>query len=107
LTLNENFKDSSMRAWIAAGASPQKLIMGLAFYGNSFTLASAANNRVGAPSIGAGAQGPYTSKYFKLLLITILMLCFTTRSAWILGIHGSRYFFITKLCFINSFYFFH
>jgi hypothetical protein len=92
-----------MRAWIAAGASPQKLIMGLAFYGNSFTLASAANNRVGAPSIGAGAQGPYTSKYFKLLLITILMLCFITRSAWILGIHGGRNFFYNKIMLAQQF----
>jgi chitinase len=54
--------DAVMRAWIASGASPQKLVMGVGFYGRSYTLASAANNGVGAPTIGAGAAGPYTQE---------------------------------------------
>jgi chitinase len=54
--------DAVMRGWIAAGADPRKLIMGLGFYGQSFTLASASENGVGAKTCGPGIAGQYTQQ---------------------------------------------
>lgn len=53
-------QDSSINAWISAGASPEKLLMGVALYGRSFTLSNVNNYKVGAPSSGPGSAGPYT-----------------------------------------------
>lgn len=55
--LNQN---ASINAWIRAGASPQKLLLGIALYGRSYTLSNANDNKVGATISGAGAAGPYT-----------------------------------------------
>jgi chitinase len=53
--------DAVMRTWIASGANPQKLIMGLAFYGRSFTLDSP-NTAIGALATTGGAAGPHTQE---------------------------------------------
>ncbi|KAG4076517.1 hypothetical protein HA402_011333 [Bradysia odoriphaga] len=53
-------QDASITAWINAGASPQKLLMGVALYGRTFTLSNVNNNKVGSPTSGPGAAGPYT-----------------------------------------------
>lgn len=53
-------QDASISAWISAGASPQKLLMGVALYGRSFTLSNVNNNKVGSPTSGPGSAGPYT-----------------------------------------------
>lgn len=53
-------QDASISAWISAGASPQKLLMGVALYGRSFTLSNVNNNKVGSPTSGPGTAGPYT-----------------------------------------------
>lgn len=45
-----------MKAWAAAGAPKNKLIMGIAFYGKSFTLQSQSNNGIGA-SASVGQAG--------------------------------------------------
>lgn len=45
--------------WINAGASPSKLVAGIAFYGHSFTLKNSNNNGLHAPITGAGNGGPY------------------------------------------------
>lgn len=50
--------DACVKYWISQGAPPEKLILGIGAYGRSFTLASAANNGVGAPSWGGGSGGP-------------------------------------------------
>lgn len=52
--------DATINAWIGAGARPQKLLLGLAFYGRSFTLADANRHGVDAPAIGPGTAGPHT-----------------------------------------------
>lgn len=57
LQLNQ---DASINAWIRAGASPQKLLLGVALYGRSFTLSNVNNNKVGSPTSGPGVAGPYT-----------------------------------------------
>jgi chitinase len=54
--------DVAMQDWIQAGADRHKLIMGLGFYGQSYTLASEHANGVGAKTCGAGAVGPYTDQ---------------------------------------------
>ncbi|XP_047998380.1 endochitinase-like isoform X2 [Leguminivora glycinivorella] len=58
-TLNLNV-NNSVHVWINNGASPSKLLLGLANYGKSFTLTSLENTGTGAPFDGAGAPGPYT-----------------------------------------------
>ena len=48
-----------MLYWRDQGAPTDKLNMGLAAYGRTFTLSSASSN-VGAPASGAGTAGTYT-----------------------------------------------
>ncbi|XP_066581003.1 acidic mammalian chitinase-like [Prorops nasuta] len=52
--------DSCVQYWLDQGAPPEKLILGTAFYGRSFTLANEKDNGVGAPAPQAGQAGPYT-----------------------------------------------
>uniref|UniRef100_A0A4W6DKF6 chitinase n=1 Tax=Lates calcarifer TaxID=8187 RepID=A0A4W6DKF6_LATCA len=64
--------DSAMQYWRDQGAPAQKLIMGLAAYGQVFTLSSASSG-VGAPANGASGKGRYTSKgliwaYYEICL---------------------------------------
>lgn len=54
---NANF---SLNYWINQGASPQKLVMGLPLYGQSFSLADASNKALNAPSYGPGEAGEFT-----------------------------------------------
>nr|XP_022907361.1 chitinase-3-like protein 1 [Onthophagus taurus] len=54
--------DSCISGWIARGASPDKIIMGVGTYGRTFTLQSTANTNIGAPTTGAGTGGQYTGE---------------------------------------------
>ena len=45
--------------WLSQGADPRKLIVGIPFYGNSFTLANALNNGIGSSAIGPGTAGTF------------------------------------------------
>ncbi|KAF5303798.1 hypothetical protein FQR65_LT08134 [Abscondita terminalis] len=54
---NANF---SMHYWIELGASPSKLVMGMPFYGQSFSLADASNNGLNEKSYGPGEAGDFT-----------------------------------------------
>nr|AYI49821.1 chitinase [Microdera punctipennis] len=59
--VNANLKTLiAIGGWIARGADPQKLVLGLGVYGRSFSLASASNNQLGAPVTGGGNAGKYT-----------------------------------------------
>lgn len=40
--------------WIAHGATPSKLLLGLAFYGRTFKLTNSADHGIGAPASGPG-----------------------------------------------------
>lgn len=51
---------ASVRYWLRQGAPAEKLNLGVAFYGRSFTLRNAADNGIGAPAGGPGHAGPYT-----------------------------------------------
>ncbi|XP_074603802.1 chitotriosidase-1-like [Brevipalpus obovatus] len=55
--LNVNF---SINYWISRGASPSKIVMGMATYGRSFTLAKEENNGLYADAPQKGQAGPYT-----------------------------------------------
>lgn len=54
--------NASIHGWIDRGADPQKLALGLAMYGRTFTLSSSSNTALGAPVSGAGNSGPYTQE---------------------------------------------
>jgi chitinase len=53
-------KAASVDAWIELGASPEKLVLGLAMYGRTFKLKTKKMNGMNAPAIDAGKSGPYT-----------------------------------------------
>ncbi|KAJ8307499.1 hypothetical protein KUTeg_015583 [Tegillarca granosa] len=57
LTLNQ---DWAVRYWLDNGTPPEKLILGIATYGRTFTLSNANNNGLGAPAEGPGQAGSYT-----------------------------------------------
>ncbi|KAL1402578.1 hypothetical protein pipiens_019709, partial [Culex pipiens pipiens] len=49
-----------MAYWLRQGAPAEKLNLGVAFYGRSFTLRNVGDNGIGAPAGGPGHAGPYT-----------------------------------------------
>ncbi|XP_050554383.1 probable chitinase 2 isoform X1 [Spodoptera frugiperda] len=53
--------EQSLKYWIGAGCPPEKIALGVPFYGRSFTLQDANRNGVKAPAAGAGISGPYTA----------------------------------------------
>lgn len=56
-TFNGNF---SIRYWISKGAPPQKLVMGMPMYGQSFSLEKTSNNGLNAIAPGPGQAGEST-----------------------------------------------
>lgn len=50
----------SINYWISNGAPPEKLIMGIPLYGQSFSLADSANNGIYQKTYGPGEAGEYT-----------------------------------------------
>ncbi|XP_069678389.1 acidic mammalian chitinase-like [Periplaneta americana] len=58
--------DYAMKYWVQKGAAKSKLNLGMATYGNTFTLQSASNNGLGAPITGPGNPGPYTEEAGEL-----------------------------------------
>lgn len=51
-----------MEYLVAKGAPREKLLLGIPFYGQSFTLSKSSNHKVGAPSAGSGDAGEYTKQ---------------------------------------------
>ncbi|XP_055531988.1 acidic mammalian chitinase-like [Wyeomyia smithii] len=54
--------ESSVKYWLAQGAPANKLNLGMALYGRTFTLKDTKQTTVGAPVSGAGTAGPYTQE---------------------------------------------
>ena len=55
-------QDWAASYWAELGAPKDKLVLGLALYGRSFTLAKVAENGVGDPISGPGWAGIYTGE---------------------------------------------
>lgn len=51
-----------MEHLVSLGAPRHKLLVGIPFYGQSFTLESVTNTEPGAPSIGPGTPGKFTNQ---------------------------------------------
>ncbi|KAM9856162.1 chitotriosidase-1-like [Aulostomus maculatus] len=54
--------DAAMKHWQSKGAPAEKLNLGVATFGRSFTLSDSTDNGVGAAVSGPGEQGDYTEK---------------------------------------------
>lgn len=58
---SDNFNvKASVDYWLQKGTAPEKLILGLPTYGQSFTLSNPQNNGFDAPASGGGQAGQYT-----------------------------------------------
>ncbi|KAJ2938714.1 hypothetical protein O0L34_g3324 [Tuta absoluta] len=57
-----NTVDVAIDYWLSQGCPPEKVIMGLPFYGKTYNLVDPKQNGVGAPSNGSGLDGPYTQE---------------------------------------------
>jgi chitinase len=54
--------ETAVKYWVNEGADKSKLILGMPFYGKTFTLSNIADNGVGAGISGSGLAGPYTQE---------------------------------------------
>jgi len=68
-----NLIEQSIQGWINAGASRDKILVGVPFYGHSYTLSNDGQNWVGAPASGPGTAGQYSQsagmlEYYEVCL---------------------------------------
>lgn len=54
------FQEASITTWIARGADPKKLNIGIALYGHSFKLEDKSNVAIGSKALRPGPGGHYT-----------------------------------------------
>ncbi|XP_064211811.1 acidic mammalian chitinase-like [Tribolium castaneum] len=52
--------DGAITQWVNGGADPQKVVLGIAFYGHSYILTNPGDHGLNAPSSAPGNPGPYT-----------------------------------------------
>lgn len=60
-----------MDFWVQKGADPRKLVMGISFYGQTFTLVNPAQSGLNAPVATGGEPGEFTTQrgmmaYFEI-----------------------------------------
>ena len=51
-----------MNYWLSNGAPAEKIVLGIPFYGRSFTLDDPSNTKIGAAASSPGLAGPYTQQ---------------------------------------------
>ncbi|XP_033753351.1 probable chitinase 10 [Pecten maximus] len=73
---NLNSQDFAVRYWIGQGAPKEKLVLGLGFYGRSFTLRSPSDHSMWAAAIGPGIAQPHTKTegfmaYFEVCSLVV------------------------------------
>ncbi|XP_025830367.1 endochitinase-like [Agrilus planipennis] len=61
-----------VNSWLNAGVDPDKLIVGIPFYGKLYTLSNSSDNSIGAPISGPGIPGPYLQDPSNLAYYEIL-----------------------------------
>ncbi|XP_025830370.1 acidic mammalian chitinase-like [Agrilus planipennis] len=61
-----------VNGWLNAGVDPDKLIVGIPFYGKLYTLRNSSDNSIGAPISGPGIAGPYLQDPSNLAYYEIL-----------------------------------
>lgn len=69
-----SFQDYSINEWLSKGASKEKIVVGFATYGRSFTLASPNLTDINAPAIKGGNAGKFTKEtgflaFFEVSLV--------------------------------------
>lgn len=73
-------QEYAIKALIDGGADPKKLLLGLAFYGQSYRLADAEGpNGPGAPAAGPGEPGEFTKQPGMLSYYEI---CYRGNISW-------------------------
>ena len=60
-----------MDYWLSEGLRPEKLVLGMPMYGQSFTLENAADNGLNAASTGGGTAGQFTRAKVRILTFQI------------------------------------
>ena len=53
-------KEDTVKYLLKSGASPEKLVLGVPFYGTTFILADRNLHEIGSASNGTGLQGSYS-----------------------------------------------
>ena len=79
-----------MKAWANAGAPNNKLILGIPFYGRSFTLDNPNDSNPGSSAMKAGEPGPYTDEAGFLAYYEICMQFSEDNGAKIMKDSGSN-----------------
>ncbi|XP_041371550.1 proteoglycan 4-like [Gigantopelta aegis] len=72
------FQDNIVKDWLRMGATRDKLVVGIAMYGRSFTLCSGSQVNVGDKNCGPGKPAPFTREkgfisYYEVIIILVFV----------------------------------
>ena len=66
---NVDVQNFTVDYWLSEGLRPEKLVLGMPMYGQSFTLDNAADNGLNAASTGGGTAGQFTRAKVRIVLL--------------------------------------
>lgn len=81
----------SLKAWLDGGMPPNKITLGLASYGRTFSLAHTNETGIGAPVYGAGLAGKYTRAQGFLSYYEVCDSQWTSETSWVASVAGAPY----------------